>query len=114
MILTKGIESCKAYYHKAKADMPDQYEWDAGDLDDLGYWLLDRGKQQEALDVFMFMVELEPEHAGWHDSDADAYVAMEDTAKAIEWYEKALELNPEQGFTIDKLKELREKTADKD
>ncbi|MEL6835423.1 MAG: serine hydrolase [Bacteroidota bacterium] len=114
LILTEGIESCKAYYHKAKADMPDQYEWDAGDLDDLGYWLLDRGKNQEALDVFMFMIELEPEHAGWHDSVADAYVAMEDTAKAIEWYEKALELNPEQGFTIDKLKELKEKTADKD
>lgn len=54
----------------------------------------------------MLNVELEPEHAGWPDSVADAYMAMDSTDAAIKWYKKALEIKPTQKFTIRKLDRL--------
>ncbi|MEM1323103.1 MAG: serine hydrolase [Bacteroidota bacterium] len=107
LILSQGIDSCKAFYYHVQKHQEDQYSLNGGHLDDLGYWLLDRGKHQQALDIFLFNVELNPEDAGWHDSVGDAYAAMKNTPKAIEWYEKALAINPEQDFTIKKLKKLK-------
>lgn len=107
IILTEGIDSCKSYYYLAEKTMADQYSFTGDDLDQLGYWLLDREEYQAALDIFMFNLELRPENARFHDSVGDAYIAMGDENAAIEWYEKALVLNPEQYFTIEKLKELK-------
>ena len=107
LILTKGIESCKSFYYKAQKEMKDQYEFSGGAIDKLGYWLLDREKKKEALDIFLFNIELFPEESGFYDSVGDAYLAMENKSKAIEWYEKALEINPKQDFTIKKLKKLK-------
>ncbi|MEL7118319.1 MAG: serine hydrolase [Bacteroidota bacterium] len=107
-ILTEGIAACRSFYEDAKQNHEDEYTFNGGDLDDLGYWLLDGGHHQEALDIFLFNVDLEPEYPGWPDSVADAYVAMGNKEKAIEWYKKALAINPKQDFSIKKLKELQE------
>lgn len=106
-ILTEGIRSCKSFYYHAQKNLADQYEFRGGDVDKLGYWLLDRKKTKEALNIFLFNIELYPEEPGFYDSVGDAYLAMENKEKAIEWYEKALEINPEQDFTIKKLAELK-------
>ena len=108
LILTEGIDSCKAFYKHAAKNLKEQYEFGAGYMDNLGYWLLDRAKHQQALEIFLFNVELNPKEAGFYDSVGDAYRVMKKDAKAIEWYKKALELNPEQDFTIRKLKEMGE------
>ncbi|MEO0339033.1 MAG: serine hydrolase [Bacteroidota bacterium] len=107
LILTEGIDAVKAFYYDKKENEPDKYLFRLGFLDDLGYQCIDRGHYQEALDLFKFMVELEPEDSGWPDSVADAYRAMGNNEKAIEWYQKALSIDPEQGFSIQKLKELQ-------
>ncbi len=106
LILTEGIDAVKAYYFDKKENAADQYLFRTGFLDDLGYKCIDRGHYQEALDIFLFMVELEPEHSGWPDSVADAYRAMGEQEKAIEWYQKALTIDPDQGFSQRKLQEL--------
>lgn len=105
-ILTEGIDKVKAVYQEEKDKSISLYDLDSGNLDDLGYWLIDREYLEEALDVFMFNTELEPEHAGWVDSVADAYRAMDSTDLAIQWYRKALVMKPDQGFSERKLKEL--------
>jgi len=106
VILSEGIESAKKLYHNLKKKNENQYDF--GYLDNLGYWLLDRNKNKEALDIFLFNIELNPEESGFYDSVGDAYLAMKNKGKAIEWYEKALKLNPEQDFTIEKLKKLKQ------
>lgn len=110
LILTEGIDSCKSHYHYLKENFSDEYDFGADYLDELGYFLLDREKKQEALDIFLFNVELFPQESGFYDSVGDAYIAMENEAKAIEWYEKALELNPKQGFTKEKLEKLKNRS----
>lgn len=39
LILTEGIDSCKAFYYHANQYMNDQYELEGGGIDELGYWL---------------------------------------------------------------------------
>ncbi|MEO1418661.1 MAG: hypothetical protein AAFW00_25505, partial [Bacteroidota bacterium] len=95
----------EVYFHE-QAQSPQAYLFNGNFLDELGYWLLDRGFAEKALGIFLLNVELEPEDAGWVDSVADAYVAMDSTASAIKWYQKALEMDPEQDFSRDKLNKL--------
>ena len=106
-ILTDGIEQCKSVYFQEKEKNPGKYLFEGWCLDVLGYWLIDRGHLKQALEIFQFMVELEPGEAGWYDSVADAYRALGNKALAIEWYEKALEIKPDQEFSIRKLEEVR-------
>ena len=108
-ILTDGIEKVKEIYQQEKEKSPQEYEIEVGLLDDLGYELLNRNHHSQALEVFEYMTELEPEHAGWVDSVADAYRAMDSIDLAIKWYKKALEMKPSQDFSKKKLNELLKK-----
>lgn len=105
-ILNEGIEKCKEIYLYQKQNFPEKYIYDSWCLDDLGYWLLDRGHPEKALEVFKFNIDLEPDHAGWVDSVGDAYRAMDNKEMAITWYKKALEMKPTQDFSRRKLREL--------
>ena len=105
-ILTGGIDQCKAIYFNEKENNPDKYLFEGWCLDDLGYWLLDRGYHGHALDIFKFNVELEREEAGWYDSVADAYRAMDNKEMAIKWYKRALALDPNLEFSKRKLEEI--------
>lgn len=106
-ILTEGIAACKDWYYQTKEEDEASYYWQSGQIDQLGYDLIDRDYTEAALEIFLFNVELNPDDAGFYDSVGDAYMAMDNKEKAIEWYTKALDLNPKQGFTKDKLKKLR-------
>jgi len=105
-ILSEGIEKVKTIYQQESQRSPREYLIENGLLDDLGYELLNRGHHTKALEVFEFNTELEPDHAGWVDSVADAYRAMDSIDLAIQWYKKALEMKPDQKFSRKKLDEL--------
>ncbi len=108
-ILKEGIEKTKEVYYQEKRKTPQTYIFKGNYIDELGYWLLERGHKEKALDLFKFNVELEPEYAGWPDSVADAYVEMDSVNLAIQWYKKALELKPSQDFSRKKLNDLLKK-----
>ncbi|MEM6720267.1 MAG: serine hydrolase [Bacteroidota bacterium] len=110
-ILTEGIEKVKEVYFEEEKKSPQDYVFDNGGLDDLGYWLIEAKHLNAALEIFKFNVELEPKHAGWHDSVGDAYRAMDSIDLAIEWYKKALAIKPDQNFSIKKLNELLENSS---
>ncbi|WP_394751008.1 serine hydrolase [Spongiimicrobium salis] len=105
-ILEEGIAKTKEIYFSEKQKSPQQYIVSGNYIDELGYWLLDRNRPQKALELFTFNVELEPEDAGWPDSVADAYSAMDSIALAIQWYKKALKIDPDQDFSRKKLEAL--------
>ncbi len=105
-VLEEDFEKVKQVYYEERDRDPQRYQTDPEWFDDLGYLLMDRGYPEKALECFQFMVELEPDYAGWYDSVGDAYVALDNTQLAIEWYRKALEIKPDQQFTIDKLEKL--------
>ncbi|HSM07934.1 MAG TPA: serine hydrolase, partial [Gemmatimonadota bacterium] len=64
------------------------------DANQLGYALLEAGRFEDAVTLFTWNAERHPTHANPWDSLADAYVAMADTARAVEAWRMVLELIP--------------------
>ncbi len=105
-ILKDGIAKTKEVYFKEKQKSNQDYMFWGNLIDQLGYWLIDRNHLEKAVEVLKFNVELEPEDTDWPDSVADAYTKMDSIDLAIQWYEKALDMNPNQDYTKEKLNKL--------
>jgi tetratricopeptide (TPR) repeat protein len=73
----------------------------------LGYQLLRRGEVDSALAVFILNTEHFPRAFNTWDSLGEAYLAKGDSARAIENYERSLELNPGNTNARDYLAHLR-------
>jgi CubicO group peptidase (beta-lactamase class C family) len=70
------------------------------------YYLKEKKKLDEGLSVLLDAVELFPSDANLFDSVAEFYLAKKDKTKAIEYYKKALEINPNLRSAIQALEKL--------
>jgi tetratricopeptide (TPR) repeat protein len=70
------------------------YHVNEGEINNYGYVLLREDRVSAAIEVFKINVEQFPESWNVHDSLGEAYMVHGDTALAIEFYEKSIELNP--------------------
>lgn len=95
-------------YHEIKGAGTDEFSIVAEPLNILGNKLLNAGKIPEAVAVFQINVTEFPEHWGWYDSLAGAYVKAGEKALAVENYEKALELNPDNPKLQEVLQRLKD------
>ncbi|HUG38147.1 MAG TPA: tetratricopeptide repeat protein, partial [Candidatus Limnocylindrales bacterium] len=82
------------------------YDFGERSLNDFGYSLIEESPD-DAVAVFHLNAEQFPESANVWDSLAEAYMAAGDRERAIEHYEKALELDPENENAREKLRDLR-------
>ena len=73
----------------------------------LGYQLLGSEKHQEAIEIFQFGIRAFPESANLYDSLGEAYMRAGNKKKAVQNYEKSLELNPQNENARKILKDLR-------
>ncbi|UCE20925.1 MAG: serine hydrolase [Candidatus Aminicenantes bacterium] len=73
------------------------------------YYLKGEEKLDEGLKVLLDAIELFPSDANLFDSVGEFYLAKEDKTKAIEYYKKALEINPRLRSSIRALENLEEK-----
>lgn len=73
------------------------------------YYLKGEEKLDEGLKVLLDAVQLFPIDANLFDSIGEFYLAKEDKTKAIEYYKKALEINPRLRSSIQALEKLEEK-----
>jgi len=76
-------------------------------VNQLGYSLLRSRKREAAIEVFRYNVTRFPKSANTYDSLAEAYLAVGDKAKSIEFYEKALAVDPTLPSAIEALKRLK-------
>jgi D-alanyl-D-alanine-carboxypeptidase/D-alanyl-D-alanine-endopeptidase len=72
----------------------------------LAYSLLRKGKKQEALEIFKLNTALHPDSWNDYDSEAEGYDNVGDTANAIKYYRRSLELNPNNTNAAEQLKKL--------
>jgi len=63
-------------------------------MNGLGYRFLSRNEIDKAIKSFEYNVNLYPKSFNAHDSLAEGYLMMGDREKAIEYYKRAVELNP--------------------
>lgn len=64
-------------------------------MNTLGYNFLHNGKTRDAMSIFTINATKFPNSSNVYDSRGEAYLALGDTANAIEDYKKSVELNPE-------------------
>lgn len=94
-LLTNGIENARQQYFELKQNQATDYNFDIGELNALGCALLRYGYKEEALLVYQFNSEKYPESANvWH-SLGNCYLYLGDSKNASEYYNKALEIDPE-------------------
>ena len=88
--LEKGIE----FYKMAKAKFADKYNFNEGELNNLGYSYLGEKDIETALVIFKLNVEMNPKAANPYDSLGEVLLMKGDTVNAIANYKKSVELNP--------------------
>jgi CubicO group peptidase (beta-lactamase class C family) len=104
-----GVEKALAESERMKTDR-DRYELREGEMNDLGYHLLNAGDTGGAIRVFQLNVECFPKSANVYDSLGEAYAADGHVDLAIRNYERSLELNPRNSGGRRMLEELKNKT----
>ncbi|MRX68912.1 CubicO group peptidase, beta-lactamase class C family [Flavobacterium resistens] len=88
----KGVTAGNETYKKLKNDPT--YAIKEGDMNRVGYQLLQTGKKKEAIEVFKINVEAFPKSGNTYDSLGEAYLADGDKQLAIENYTKSVQLDP--------------------
>ncbi|MHC4552582.1 MAG: tetratricopeptide repeat protein [Planctomycetota bacterium] len=77
-------------------DFASDHEWDQADnMVTEAFELYEQGRHQQALERLTVAIESGPEHGEWYFNAALALDGMEEYDKAIEFFERALELNPD-------------------
>jgi CubicO group peptidase (beta-lactamase class C family) len=109
IILNHGIDAAIAQYRDLKHTRASDYDFSEGALNRLGYMLLAKNRNSDAIAIFKVNVEEYPKSANTYDSLAEAYAKDNQKQLAIENYRKSLELDPKNQNAADKLKELEQK-----
>ena len=87
---------------------PDSLMFSESTVNRLGYEYLQlRESPETATELFLFNTKAHPESWNTWDSLGEGYAALGETQKAIEMYEKALELNPGNTSSTQALERLR-------
>ncbi len=88
----KGIEAGTKKYEELKNS--ESYDFDEGDMNAVGYQLLQLGKIKEAIAIFKLNVAKFPESGNAYDSLGEAYLSSGDNELALFNYKKSVALDP--------------------
>jgi predicted alpha/beta superfamily hydrolase len=95
------VQRMKKHYQNASKELGYKYSPPETQMNELGYFMLSQKFYDKAAAVFEMNVENYPESGNVYDSYADALIAKNDTAAAIDNYKKA--------FAITKSEETKQK-----
>lgn len=108
-IREKGIDHVVTEFQRMIHDQSGTYRNDEGELNNLGYQLLNSKRVKEAIEVFKLVVEVFPGSSNAYDSLGEAHMIAGHKALAIENYRKSVELNPGNQHGVEMLKTLGER-----
>lgn len=104
-----GLDSALMHYADLKTEYYGRGAYDFGEnaLNEFGYEILGNDDIEGAIAVFALNTEAFPESGNVWDSLAEAYMESGNKESAIKYYEKSLELNPDNQNARDMLVELK-------
>lgn len=101
-----GLEVALQQYKDARQKQADAFQFSPGQLNLVGYKLLQHSKVKEALEVFKLNAEVYPEQSFVYDSLGDAYLANGDKEQAVKNFKKSLEMDGANTGAIESLRSL--------
>ncbi len=107
IIAESGIDAALEKYAEIKDAPLEKYYFDEAEMNRLGYQLINQKKLKEAVEVFKMNVELYPEAWNVYDSLGEGYMLLGEKELAVKYYEKSLEINPDNTNGVAMLKRLK-------
>ena len=104
-----GEQAAIKQYRELKATQQDAYDFSEGQLNGLGYQLLQMKRVKDSIEILKLNVEMFPQGFNTYDSLGEAYMENGDKQLAIQNYKKSLELNPKNTGAVEMLKKLEGK-----
>ena len=106
-----GIEKAVSWYKEVKDETFSKlrYRFRESEFNSIAYRYLGDKEYTKAIAVFTFNTKAYPRSANAWDSLAEAYMIKGENEKAIKFYKKALELNPENAGAKKNIKILQKK-----
>jgi CubicO group peptidase (beta-lactamase class C family) len=106
-ILEADVAAAIKEYRAVKAGpTASEIDFSEGELNRLGYQLLQMKKVAEAIEIFKLNVEMYPQSANTYDSLGEGYMIHGDTELSIANYKKSLELDPQNTNATSRLVQL--------
>ena len=106
-ITEKGVGAARAQYALLTRDSAAAYTTGEGQLNTLGYKLLQAGRVDDAIAIFQLNVETFPQSSNVYDSLGEAYLAKGDRVNARVNYQRSLDLDPLNTGAIEVLRWLK-------
>ncbi len=103
-IQQQGVQSALSWFFSNNYNSA--YTFREGDVNKLGYYLMQNNYLTEAVKVLEFNAQLHPNSCNAHDSLGDAYLKMGMADKARQEYQRALQIKPDFKPTQEKLANL--------
>jgi len=110
-MLNADIQSGLELYKDIKENRSDEYNLSEGSFNRVGYQLINLKKLPEAIEMFKINVAANPQSANTYDSLAEAYMVNDETALALKYYNKTLEMIPNDPGLNEQRKEGLKKSA---
>ena len=108
-ILMEGdYEAALKEYRSIKETNSDNPNVDEDNINMFGYRFLEVNQPEIAKNIFAINMDLYPESFNVYDSYAEACMILGEDSLAIEYYEKSLELNPENNNAVAMMERIRE------
>ena len=104
----KGTQVALQEYAELKKNSASGYDFNEGDLNLMGYALLNQKKFDEAIATLKLNVEMYPKSGNVYDSLGEAYMDAGQKDLAIQNYEKSLQLDPKNENAVTMLKKLKD------
>ena len=105
-LVDEDAQAAAVLYRTLRREQPHRYDFGEGQLNALGYELLQRGRVDDAIAIFALNVEAYPEAFNTHDSLGEAYLAAGNRDRATASYKRSLELNPANSNAAEALQRL--------
>ncbi|TJY37057.1 tetratricopeptide repeat protein [Pontimicrobium aquaticum] len=105
---TKGRKATKKWWNEVVIDLkPDTYDYNEMFFIMQGYDYIAQNKTENAVFIFELGASLYPDSWNMHDSLGEAYYKNNQKEKAIEHYNKSLELNPQNDNATKMINEIK-------
>jgi len=109
IVVNRGADAAVAQYRELKRTNPSGYNFAEGALNRLGYMLLEKGRNADAIAILKLNLEEYPKSGNVYDSLAAAYAKDGQKQQAIANYRKSHELDAKNKNAVDRLQELEQK-----